>query len=66
VNTPEILAAIIAPDIVLLAAVGAGWHLLKKGGGLQLKTAPVPRQSAPKQAGQAAPVQEIAPRRDAA
>lgn len=45
-NTPEILAAIIAPDAVLLAAVGAGWHLLRKGGGLQLKTPPALRKPA--------------------
>lgn len=63
-NTAEIMTAIIAPDVVLLAAVIAGWHLLRQGGGLQLKTAPAPRQAAPAKAPDAAdvpaPVQEIA------
>jgi hypothetical protein len=71
VNTAELMTAILAPDIVLLAAVVAAWHLLKRGGGLQLKTAPAPRQPARKKAPKPdaealAPVEEIAPRRDAA
>ena len=65
-NTAELMTAIIAPDIVMLAAVGAGWHLLRKGGGLQLKTPPAPRKAAPRTAELPAPVQEIAARRDVA
>lgn len=61
-----VLTAIIAPDVVLLAAVITCWYLLRQGGGLQMKTAPAPRQAAPKSAEVAAPVQEIAARSEAA
>ena len=35
--------AIIAENTVLLAAIGAGWHLFRQGGGWQFKTPPVPK-----------------------
>jgi hypothetical protein len=42
-STGAVLAiAIIAPDAVFLAAIAAAWNLLRQGGGLQVKTPPVP------------------------
>ena len=45
------ITAIIAENVILLAAIGAGWALLRQGGGLQVKPVPVPKappqQSAP-------------------
>ena len=38
--------ALIAENFVLLAVIAAGWHLLRQGGGLQLKTAPAPKAPA--------------------
>jgi len=38
--------ALVAENVVLLAAIAAGWHLLRQGGGLQLKTAPAPKAPA--------------------
>jgi hypothetical protein len=35
--------AIIAENAVILAAIGAGWSLLRQGGGLQVKPVPVPK-----------------------
>jgi len=40
------VAAIIAENVILLAVVGAGWHLLRQGGGLQVKAPPVPKAPA--------------------
>ena len=37
------LVAIIAENAVILASVGAGWALLRQGGGLQVKPVPVPK-----------------------
>jgi hypothetical protein len=37
--------AIIAENAVILAAVGAGWSLLRQGGGLQVKPVPVPKKA---------------------
>jgi hypothetical protein len=39
------VTAIIAENIVILAVVGAGWHLFRQGGGWQLKTPPAPKAS---------------------
>lgn len=50
------VAAIIAENIVLLAGIGAGWHLLRQGGGVQVKAPPVQKQ-APQETEQAANVQ---------
>jgi hypothetical protein len=38
--------ALIAENAVILAIVAAGWHLLRQGGGLQVKTPPVPKRQA--------------------
>lgn len=37
--------AIIAENVVILAAIGARWSLLRQGGGLQEKTPPVPKKA---------------------
>lgn len=39
------VAAIIAENIVLLAGIGAGWHLLRQGGGVQVKAPPVQKKA---------------------
>ena len=39
--------AVIAENIVLLAAIITGGHLFRQGGGWQFKTPPVPKQPAP-------------------
>ena len=57
-NTADI--AVIAENIVLLAAVITGYRLLRQGGGLQAKTPPVPKAPpAPK----TAPVEDLSARR---
>lgn len=38
--------ALVAENAVLLATIAAGWHLLRQGGGLQVKTPPVPKRPA--------------------
>jgi hypothetical protein len=38
--------ALVAENTVLLAGIAAGWHLLRQGGGLQVKTPPVPKRQA--------------------
>ena len=38
--------AVIAENIVLLAAIITGGHLFRQGGGWQFKTPPVPKQPA--------------------
>lgn len=43
-NTTAI--ALVAENFVLALAIGAGWHLLRQGGGLQVKTPPVPKRQA--------------------
>ena len=49
--------AIIAENVVILAGIAGAWHLLKQGGGLQVKTPPVPkRQPEPQQAPSVEPV----------
>jgi hypothetical protein len=50
------VAAIIAENIVLLAGIGAGWHLLRQGGGVQVKAPPVQKKT-PQATEQAANVQ---------
>ena len=54
--------ALVAENVVLLAAIAAGWHLLRQGGGLQLKTAPAPKRQA-QPASDAATVEDLAKRR---
>ena len=49
-------------SVVLLAAIGAGWNLLRQGGGLQVKTPPVPKKAA-QPAADAATVEDLAKRR---
>lgn len=39
------VAAIIAENTVILAGIGAGWHLLRQGGGLRLQAPPAPRKT---------------------
>ena len=39
--------AVIAENVVLLAAIITGGHLFRQGGGWQFKTPPVPKQPAP-------------------
>lgn len=36
--------ALLAENFVILAFIAAGWHLLRQGGGLQVKTPPVPKR----------------------
>jgi hypothetical protein len=52
------VAAIIAENVVLLAAIGAGWRLLRQGGGVQVK-APPAQKKAPQATEQAASVRDI-------
>lgn len=40
------IVAVIAENIVILAAIGAGTVLLRQGGGLQVTTPPVPKKTA--------------------
>ena len=54
--------AVVAENAVLLAVIGAGWHLLRQGGGLQVKTPPVPKRQAQPAAG-AGPVEPLSARR---
>lgn len=37
------ITAIIAENVILLAAISAGYRLLKQGGGVQVKPVPVPK-----------------------
>jgi hypothetical protein len=37
------ITGIIAENVVILAAIGAGWRLFRQGGGWQFKTPPVPK-----------------------
>jgi hypothetical protein len=62
VNTTAI--ALVAENAVLLAAIGAGWHLLRQGGGLQVKTPPVPKRQ-PQPADAAGTVEDLSKRRPA-
>ena len=39
------VVAIIAENTVILAAITARWSLLRQGGGLQVKTPPVPKKA---------------------
>jgi hypothetical protein len=53
--------AIVAENVVLLAVIGAGWHLLRQGGGLQVKTPPVPKAPAqPQQEAAKTPLRDVA------
>jgi len=40
------VVAIITENVVIAFAIGAGWHLLRQGGGLQVKTPPAPKAPA--------------------
>ena len=42
--TPVVIA-LVAENTVILAAVAAGWSLLRQGGGLQVKPVPVPKSN---------------------
>jgi hypothetical protein len=39
--------ALVAENAVLLAVIAAGWHLLRQGGGLQVKTPPPKKAAQP-------------------
>lgn len=76
-NTAETVTAIICLTSVPLAAIIARWNLLRQGGGLQLRTPPVPteaqvekaiaaRQGATAGKPDARPVNDISAKRDAA
>jgi hypothetical protein len=54
--------ALVAENAVLLAAIAAGWHLLRQGGGLQVKTPPVPKRQA-QPAADAGTVEDLSRRR---
>jgi hypothetical protein len=54
--------ALVAENAVLALAIGAGWHLLRQGGGLQVKTPPVPKRRA-QPAADAAAVEDLSKRR---
>ena len=54
--------ALIAENAVILAIVAAGWHLLRQGGGLQVKTPPVPKRQA-QPAAEAGTVEDLSKRR---
>jgi hypothetical protein len=56
--------AIIAENVVILAVVGGGWHLLRQGGGLQVKTPPVPKRQ-PQPAADTGTVEDLSKRRPA-
>jgi hypothetical protein len=56
--------ALVAENAVLLAAIAAGWHLLRQGGGLQVKTPPVPKRQA-QPAADAGTVEDLSRRRPA-
>lgn len=53
--------ALIAENFVLALAITAGWHLLRQGGGLQVKTPPVPKRQA--QPAEAPAVEDLSKRR---
>jgi hypothetical protein len=57
--------ALVAENAVLLAAIAAGWHLLRQGGGLQVKTPPVPKRQAQPAADAAGTVEDLNKRRPA-
>lgn len=54
--------ALVAENTVLLAGIAAGWHLLRQGGGLQVKTPPVPKRQA-QPAADAPAVEDLSKRR---
>ena len=59
-NTTAI--ALVAENFVLALVIAAGWHLLRQGGGLQVKTPPVPKrptQPAPQASSEAGSAEKL-------
>jgi hypothetical protein len=56
--------ALIAENFVLALGIAAGWHLLRQGGGLQVKTPPVPKRLA-QPAADTGTVEDLSKRRPA-
>ena len=59
-----VTVALVAENLVFALGIAAGWHLLRQGGGLQVKTPPVPKRQA-QPAAEAGTVEDLNKRRPA-
>ena len=60
-----VTVALVAENFVFALGIAAGWHLLRQGGGLQVKTPPVPKRQAQPTADAAGTVEDLSKRRPA-